>query len=92
MTVKVTDEYDVGRRLMGDMPVTPEIAARLTELFGVSKGFWLRLEANYRKELELEPYSKSAIKAISPWETALELAEDRGMSGEGLKFSIETEE
>jgi HTH-type transcriptional regulator/antitoxin HigA len=36
----------------GSTPITPEIAARLEELFSVPASFWLNLEANYRTQIE----------------------------------------
>ena len=83
VTVKVTDEFnpydcEETKRLMNDLKITPEIADRLESLIGLPSDFLIRLEANYRMELELEPYSKSAIKAISPWATVIEVLYDRG--------------
>ena len=39
--------------LEGEQKITVDIADRLERFFGISHGFWLRLEAIYREKLEL---------------------------------------
>lgn len=43
---------EAARLLKGYTPITPEIAAKLQEIFNIDAQFWLNMEANYRAKLE----------------------------------------
>jgi antitoxin HigA-1 len=67
------------RILAGEAAITPEMAARLEQLCGVSSDFWLRCQHRYdlhraRKELDpvlrripLRPLSETIIKKIGAY-------------------------
>lgn len=43
---------DLARLFSGEMPISEQLAEKLSELFGTTKGFWLSLDSNYRSDLE----------------------------------------
>ena len=48
--LQLSDEVMVGL-FTGEHPITPEIAAGLEEVLGISAQIWLNLEAHYRETL-----------------------------------------
>jgi addiction module HigA family antidote len=47
--------------VQGQRPITQELALRLAHYFGVSKRFWLDLQARYDVQLEQETKSAKVI-------------------------------
>lgn len=45
---------EVGKLLIGEMKITPELAEKLANVLGSTSRFWLALEENYRRLLLLK--------------------------------------
>lgn len=46
--------FELFNIIIGVYPMHKELATQLEEHLGISADFWLRLEANYRAEMELD--------------------------------------
>ncbi len=56
--VSVRRIYDI---VAGQRPISPEIAMRLAHYFGLSKRFWLDLQAHYDLQVEQQIHSGKVI-------------------------------
>lgn len=58
----------VGAIIAGQRAVTADTDLRLCKFFGLSDGWWLRLQADFDTETAKAPMAKE-LKKIKPWRT-----------------------
>jgi addiction module HigA family antidote len=59
----------IGEILAGKRSITPDTDLRLCRFFGLSDGWWLRLQADYDTEVAKAGLAKTLAK-IRPWKDA----------------------
>ena len=72
----------IGEIIAGRRGITADTDLRLCRFFGLSDGWWLRLQADYETRLARDALSKTLAK-IKPWTTALRF-EDGGAAVKAL--------
>lgn len=65
----------IGEILAGRRTITADTDLRLCRFFGLSDGWWLRLQADYDTEVAKASLAKTLAK-IRPWEEAMEETAD----------------
>jgi addiction module HigA family antidote len=66
----------IGEIIAGRRAVTADTDLRLCRFFGLSDGWWLRLQADYDTQIARGPLTKALAK-IKPWPTS---ATDKGVA------------
>lgn len=69
----------IGEILMGRRSITADTDLRLCRFFGLSDGWWLRLQADYDTALA-KPNLADELAKIKPWRETVEGATDVGPS------------
>jgi addiction module HigA family antidote len=65
----------IGEIVAGKRAITADTDLRLCRFFGLSDGWWLRLQADYDTEVAKASLAKTLAK-IRPWKEAAELTAD----------------
>ena len=65
----------IGEILAGKRAMTADTDLRLCRFFGLSDGWWLRLQADYDTEIAKASLAKTLVK-IRPWKEATEQTAD----------------
>lgn len=65
----------IGEILAGKRAITADTDLRLCRFFGLSDGWWLRLQADYDTEVAKASLAKTLVK-IRPWKVATEHVAD----------------
>ena len=73
--LQLSDEVMVGL-FTGEHPITPEIAAGLEEVLGISAQIWLNLEAHYRETLARIAANQPAQAASADQPAKVDIAAD----------------
>ncbi|MCG3203004.1 MAG: Antitoxin HigA [Gammaproteobacteria bacterium] len=65
----------IGEIVLGKRAINPDTDLRLRRFFGLSDGWWLRLQADYDTEIAKASLAKTLAK-IKPWKDAAEQKAD----------------
>ncbi|MDO8706695.1 MAG: HigA family addiction module antitoxin [Sulfuricaulis sp.] len=70
----------IGEIVVGKRAITADTDLRLCRFFGLSDGWWLRLQADYDTELAKDTLAKTLAK-IKPWPHTKHAARSMCLSG-----------